>query len=201
MFFIKLDAFVFKFLPLYLVLVLQEIYLMHDKITSTVATQDAVSNATYLGGFIISLLAFGIPISPVALGPGAPLFNAPPRFTIDPINNLSSFLTAPQYIIVGLIAIIGGSLFAYPLAIKKARKWTEMMFRYISHEALIGAFLGLIFMLAFYEAGVIGIVVALCIGLFGGILHNIFEIHTGVQFMAYYASGWIVTTILSLGMI
>lgn len=174
---------------------------LYDKVTSTVATQDAVSNATYLGGFIISLLAFGIPISPVALGPGAPLFNAPPRFTIDPINNLSSFLTAPQYIIVGLLAIIGGSLFAYPLAIKKARKWTEMMFRYISHEALIGAFLGLIFMLAFYEAGVIGIVVALCIGLFGGILHNIFDIHTGVQFMAYYASGWIVTTILSLGMI
>lgn len=171
---------------------------LYDKITSTVVSQDAASNATYLGGFIISLLAFGIPISPVALGPGAPLFNAPPRFTIEPINNLSSFLTVPDYLTVGFLAIIAGSLFAYPLAIKKARKWTEMMFKYISHEALIGAFLGLIFMLAYYEAGVIGIIIALCIGLFGGILHNMFDIHTGVQFMAYYASAWIVSSLLGL---
>ncbi|ERJ80208.1 hypothetical protein HMPREF1987_02067 [Peptostreptococcaceae bacterium oral taxon 113 str. W5053] len=170
---------------------------LYTKITSTVAVQDAVSNATYLGGIIISLLAFGLPISPVALGPGAPLFNAPPRFTIDPIHNLSSFLTISDYIFIGLLAVVAGSLFAYPLAIKNARKWTEMMFKKISHEALIGAFLGLIFMLAFYEAGIMGILIALCIGLFGGILHNIFEIHTGVQFMAYYASGWIVANIIS----
>ncbi|WP_296112349.1 tripartite tricarboxylate transporter permease [uncultured Anaerococcus sp.] len=171
---------------------------LYTKITSTVATQDAVSNASYLGGIIISLLAFGIPISPVALGPGAPLFNAPPRFSVEPIHNLSNYLTVPDYILIGLLAVVGGSLFAYPLAIKNARKWTELMFKKISHEALIGAFLGLIFMLAYYEAGLMGIVIALCIGLFGGILHNIFEIHTGVQFMAYYASGWVVTSIMAL---
>jgi hypothetical protein len=84
------------------------------------------------------------------------------------------------------------------MCIKKARPWTEKMFRTISHEAMIGAFLGLIFMLSYYEAGVMGIIVSLCIGLFGGILHNFFEIHTGVQFMGYYASGWIVTQILTL---
>lgn len=174
---------------------------LYTKITSTVASQDAISNATYLGGIIISLLAFGVPLSPVALGPGAPLFNAPPRFTIEPIHNLSSYLTLPDYLIVGILAVIAGSIFAYPLAIKNARKWTEMMFRKISHEALIGAFLGLIFMLAFYEAGIVGIIIALCIGLFGGILHNFLEIHTGVQFMAFYASGWIVTSLLSLSSI
>ncbi|MDO4593771.1 MAG: tripartite tricarboxylate transporter permease [Tissierellia bacterium] len=173
---------------------------LYDKITSTVAVQDAVANATYLGGVIISLLAFGIPLSPVALGPGAPLFNAPPRFTLDPINNLSNYLDIKDYLIVGFIAILAGSLFSYPLAIKKARKWTEFMFKKISHEALIGSFLGLIFMLSFYEAGIVGIIMALCIGLFGGILHNIYDIHTGVQFMAYYASGWIVTTLLSINL-
>ena len=73
-----------------------------------------------------------------------------------------------------------------------------MMFKYISHEALIGTFLGLIFMLAFYEAGIVGIVVTFVIGLFAGILHNLFDVHTGVQFMAYYASGFIVTNILAL---
>lgn len=171
---------------------------LYEKITTTVAVQDAVSNATYIGGLIIPLLAFGIPISPVALGPAAPLFNAPPVFTVEPVNNLHNLLGVGDYILYGFIGVIAGSLIAYPVSIKKARVWTERMFKSISHEALIGAFLGLIFMLAFYEAGVVGIIVALCIGLFGGILHNIFEIHTGVQFMAYYASGFIVTHLLEL---
>lgn len=57
---------------------------------------------------------------------------------------------------------------------------------------------GLIFMLAFYEAGPLGVLVTLSLGLFGGILNNYFDIHTGVQFMAYYASGWIVSMLMSL---
>ncbi|ALQ39305.1 hypothetical protein RN87_01685 [Fusobacterium hwasookii ChDC F174] len=171
---------------------------LYEKVTSTVGVQDAVSNATYIGGIIIPLLAFGLPLSPVALGPAAPLFNAPPVFTVSPINNLHNYLDVWHYIVFGFIGIFGGSLLAYPVSIRKARSWTEKMFKGISHEALIGSFLGLIFMLAYYEAGFIGIIIALCIGLFGGILHNIFEIHTGVQFMAYYASAWIVSHLLAL---
>ena len=173
----------------------------YEKITTVVGVQDAVSNATYIGGLIIPLLAFGLPLSPVALGPAAPLFNAPPVYTIDSVHNLHNYLQVWDYIIYGFIGILGGTLIAYPVSIKKARSWTEKMFRSISHEALIGAFMGLIFMLAFYEAGIMGIVVALCIGLFGGIMHNFFDIHTGVQFMAYYASGWIVTQLLALAAI
>lgn len=171
---------------------------LYEKITTTLGVQDALSNATYMGELIIPLLAFGLPLSPVALGPAAPLFNAPPVFTIDPINNVHSFMVSWEYILYGFIGIIGGSLFAYPLAIRYARTWTEKMFRVVSHEALIGAFLGLIFMLAFYEAGVLGIGIALSIGLFGGFLHNFFGVHTGVQFMGYYASGWIVTQLMAL---
>ncbi|KDE67913.1 tripartite tricarboxylate transporter TctA family protein, partial [Fusobacterium necrophorum BFTR-2] len=172
---------------------------LYEKITTTVGVQDAVSNATYIAGIIIPLLAFGLPLSPVALGPAAPLFNAPPVFTVDPIHNLHNFLDVWHYIIFGFIGIFGGSLLAYPIAIAKARSWTEKMFKNISHEALIGSFLGLIFMLAYYEAGIFGIIVALSIGLFGGILHNLFDIHTGVQFMAFYASTWIVSHIIILG--
>lgn len=174
---------------------------LYERVTTTVGVQDAVSNATYLGGLIIPLLAFGLPLSPVALGPAAPLFNAPPVFTIDPVHNLHNYLDVWHYIVFGFIGIIGGTLLAYPMSIRKARSWTEKMFKSISHEALIGAFLGLIFMLAFYEAGIMGIITALCVGLFGGILHNLFDIHTGVQFMAYYASGWIVTQLLAIGSI
>ena len=161
---------------------------MYERVTTTLGVQDAVSNATYIGGLIIPLMAFGLPLSPVALGPAAPLFNAPPVFTIEPIHNLHNYLSLWDYLVFGLIGIIAGSLLAYPISIRKARAWTEKMFRKISHEALIGSFLGLIFMLAFYEAGLMGIIIAPCIGLFGGILHNLFDIHTGVQFMAYYAS-------------
>ena len=80
----------------------------------------------------------------------------------------------------------------------KARSWTEKMLRAISHEALIGAFCGLVIMLAFYEAGIIGILLALTIGLVGGFLHTEFGVHTGIQFMTYYASGWLVSQLIAL---
>lgn len=194
----------FLFSPVGMIVLLGELVAgrtkeLYEKITVTLSVQDAVSNATYIGGLIIPLLAFGLPLSPVALGPAAPLFNAPPRFTLEPvIHNVSSYLDPWHYVVFGILGILIGSIFAYPIAIRKARSWTAMMFKYISHEALIGTFLGLIFMLAFYEAGIVGIVVTLVIGLFAGILHNLFDVHTGVQFMAYYASGWIVTNILVL---
>ena len=162
---------------------------LFDRVTAAVGVQDAVSNATYLGEFIIPIIAFGLPLSPVALGPDAPLFND---------INLHDFLSMGDYLIYGFIGIICGAIFAYPIAIKKARSWSEAMFRHISHEALIGAFMGLIFMLAFHEAGLLGILVTLIIGIFGGFLNNYFGIHTGVQFMAYYASGWIVTNLMVL---
>lgn len=194
----------FIFSPVGLVVLFGEIVAgrtkeLYEKITTTLAVQDAASSATYMGGFLIPMIAFGLPLSGVAIGPAAPLFNAPPRFVLEPeIHNLSSYLQPWHYLIFGVIAVLIGSMFAYPIAIRHARKWTKLMFKYISHEALIGTFLGLIFMLAFYEAGLFGVMITLILGLFGGILNNLFDIHTGVQFMAYYASGWIVTTLISL---
>lgn len=162
---------------------------LFDRVTTTLGVQDAVSNATYLGELLIPMIAFGLPLSPVALGPASPLFNQ---------INLHDYLTMSDYFIYGFIGIIFGCLFAYPMAIKKARKWSEAMFRHISHEALIGAFMGLVCMLAFHEAGLFGIIVALVIGVYGGFLNNNYGIHTGVQFMAYYASSWIVTSLTAL---
>lgn len=95
----------------------------------------------------------------MAAGPAAPLFSCLPRFEIG--NNLSQLLTIPDYIIFGIIGLIGGALVAYPIAMHKARSWTELMLRAISHEALIGAFCGLVVMLAFYEAGILGVFLAL----------------------------------------
>jgi len=171
---------------------------LYDKITTRMTVQDAASNATYLGALLIPLLGLGgMPIGPLAGGVASPLFNCPPRYTLE--ANVASYLHFSDYLIFCIIGMIGGAIFAYPVAMHKARSWTALMFKKISHEALIGAFCGLIVMLAFYEAGFIGVIIAVTIGLFGGFLHSYFGIHTGVQFMAYYASSWIVTTLMAIG--
>ncbi len=191
-----ISACTFTFSPVGMTVLLGELLAgknkeVYQKTMLTAGIQDAVTNATYIGELIIPLLAFGLPLSPVALGPAAPLFQAPPVFTTDPVMNLHSFLGWGDYLLYGLIGIIGGAAFAYPLAMNKARSWTEKMLRYVSHEALIGSFLGLVFMLAFYEAGGMGIVITLSVALFSGILSNRFGMHTGVLFMGFYASSFI----------
>lgn len=189
-----ISACTFTFSPVGMTVMLGEIVAgrkkeLFDRCTTTLGVQDAISNATYLGELLIPMIAFGLPLSPVALGPASPLFNA---------INLHDYLHTGDYLLYGIIGIAFGCAFAYPMAIKKARKWTEAMFRHVSQEAMIGLFLGLVCMLAFYEAGLLGIIIALTIGVFGGILNNNFGIHTGVQFMGYYASSWIVKTLLAV---
>ena len=173
---------------------------LYDRISSGLAVQNSTCNATYLAGLIVPLLGLGgVAIGGVAAGPAAPLFACSPRFEVG--NNLAQMLTIPDYILFGIIGIVGGALVAYPIGMHKARSWTELMLRVVSHEALIGAFCGLVVMLAFYEAGILGVFLALTIGLVGGFLHSEFGVHTGVQFMTYYASSWIVTQLLSLAAI
>lgn len=172
----------------------------YDRISTCLSVQNATCNATYMAGLIIPLLGLGgVAIGGVAAGPAAPLFACAPRFEIG--NNLAQALTIPDYILFGIIGIIGGALCAYPIGMHKARSWTELMLRAVSHEALIGAFCGLVVMLSFYEAGILGVLLALTIGLVGGFLHTVFGVHTGIQFMTYYASAWIVTNLLSLASI
>ena len=173
---------------------------LYDRITTSLSVEDSTSNATYVAGLIVPLLGLGgVAVGGVAGGPAAPLFACAPRFEIG--NNLAQMMNISDYIIFGIIGLIGGALAAYPIAIHKARSWTELMLRRISHEALIGAFCGLVVMLAFYEAGILGVFLALTIGLVGGFLHTVFGVHTGIQFMTYYASAWIVTNLLSLASI
>ena len=49
----------------------------YKKSTTSLAVMNGVTESTYIAEVIIPLIAFGIPLSPVALGPGSPLFNAP----------------------------------------------------------------------------------------------------------------------------
>jgi hypothetical protein len=89
----------------------------------------------YIAETVIPLMAFGIPLSPIALGPAAPLFNAPPVFTTQPVHNLHNLLVSYQYLLYGFIGIIVASLVAYPFSMNYARRASAWVLRTISQEA------------------------------------------------------------------
>ncbi|MEI3280127.1 MAG: hypothetical protein V8R46_04905 [Eubacterium ramulus] len=75
-----ISACTFTFSPVGMTVMLGELVAsrkkeLFDRVTTTLGVQDAVSNATYLGELLIPMIAFGLPLSPVALGPASPLFN------------------------------------------------------------------------------------------------------------------------------
>ena len=55
----------------------------YHRLTTVITARNGVTEATYIAEALIPLIAFGLPLSPVAAGPAAPLFNAPPRFSVD----------------------------------------------------------------------------------------------------------------------
>jgi putative tricarboxylic transport membrane protein len=171
---------------------------LYHKQTTALSVMDGVTNATYIAETLIPLIAFGLPLSPMALGPAAPLFNAPPRFSVVPVNNLHNLLSGSQFLWFSILGALVAILISYPFCMNYAHKACRLAFTYVSHEALIGCFMGLVMVLAFYEAGLAGIAIALTIATVGGVLSNFFGVHIGVQFMAFYASSWIVPTLLKL---
>ncbi|QIB70271.1 tripartite tricarboxylate transporter permease [Aminipila butyrica] len=170
----------------------------YQRLTTTLSVMNAVTESTYIAEVVIPLVAFGIPLSPVALGPAGPLFNAAPIFSSDPVNNLHTLMTPSQFMLFGFISILVAYLVAYPFSMNYARKASVMVLKNISQEAIICMFMGLIIVLSFYEAGLVGILVSLTIGIFGGILNKFFGVHTGVQFMTFYASSWLVLQLFGI---
>ena len=163
----------------------------YKKSTNSLAVMNGVTESTYVAETIIPLIAFGIPLSPVALGPASPLFNAPPVFTVDPVNNLHTLLTPWDFFLYGAIGLIVASLIAYPFTMNYARKASLLVMKFISQEAIIAMFIGLACLLSFHEGQVVGIVLTFTVAAVGGLLNRILGIGVGVQFMVFYASAWI----------
>ena len=166
----------------------------YKKSTNSLAVMNGVTESTYIAETIIPLIAFGIPLSPVALGPASPLFNAPPVFTVEPVNNLHTYLTSWDFFLYGAIGLIVASLIAYPFTMNYARKASVLVMKYISQEAIVAMFIGLACLLAFHEGQVVGIVLTFTVAAVGGLLNRILGIGAGVQFMVFYASAWIMLT-------
>lgn len=174
----------------------------YHKLTTKMAVRNGTTESTYIAETMIPLIALGLPLSPMAAGPAAPLFNAPPVYTVDTetgmTNNLHDLLTRWEFLGFGLLAVLIATLVAYPFAMTNAHRAASWVMRNVSHEAIIGAFAGLILVICLYEGGILAVLVTLTVGLIGGLLNRMFGVHSGVQFMGYYAAVLTVPAILAL---
>lgn len=174
----------------------------YHRLTTRMAVRNGTTESTYIAETLIPLIALGLPLSPMAAGPAAPLFNAPPVYSVDTetgaTNNLHDLLTTPQFLFFGLLAVAIAAVVAYPFAMTNAHRAASWVMRNVSHEAIIGGFAGLIVVICLYEGGLLALLVTLTVGLVGGLVNKFFGVHSGVQFMGYYVAVLTVPAILAL---
>lgn len=157
-----------------------------------ISCMEALANATYIAGSLIPLIALGFPLSSVALGPANPLFNAPPVFTLD--HNLHHILSFTDFLWAIFIGVGISLFFTYVIIVKHANEICAFVFKWIPHEAILGLFVALVFLLAFMDAGWLNIAGVLLIGIVSGTLSR-YGVNFGVQFMVLYSAPWLVSVL------
>ncbi|MCA1322853.1 tripartite tricarboxylate transporter permease [Herbaspirillum sp. alder98] len=164
----------------------------YERVTTVITARNGISESTYIAETLIPLIAFGLPLSPVAAGPAGPLFNAPPRFSVDTatgqVNNLHNMLSIPEFFWFTLMAVVIALVIAYPFAMNYAHNAASFVARKVSHEAVIATFIGLVLVIGLWEGGILGLMVILSIGMLGGFLERLVGFNIGVQFMGYYTA-------------
>jgi putative tricarboxylic transport membrane protein len=174
----------------------------YHRLTTVLSARNGVTEATYIAEALIPLIAFGLPLSPVAAGPAAPLFNAPPVFTVDSVtgqtHNLHNLLSHWEFLGYGMLSVFLAAIVSYPFAMNYARTAALLVSRKVSHEAIIATFVGLIVVISVWEGGLLGLAVILTMGLLGGLLSRTIGFNTGVQFMGYYTAVLTVPALLKL---
>ncbi|WP_413317733.1 tripartite tricarboxylate transporter permease [Agrococcus sp. 1P02AA] len=174
----------------------------YHRLTARMSIRNGTTESTYIAETLIPLIAIGLPLSPMAASVASPLFNAPPVYTIDTeagtTNNLHDMLEPWQFLVFGMVAVIIAVLISYPFAMTQAHRAAKWVMRKVSHEAIIGAFAALIVVICLYEGGIVALLVTLTVGLVGGMLNRMFNMHTGVQFMGFYVAALSVPAIQAL---
>jgi hypothetical protein len=174
----------------------------YHRLTTVLGVRNGVTESTYIAEAMIPLVALGLPLSPVAAGPAAPLFNAPPRFSVDAtggqIVNLHTLMSPAEFLVYGLLAVVLAAIVAYPLSMNYARSAAVFVSRQISHEAIIATFVGLVLVIGLWEGALLGVLVVVVVGLVGGLLYRAFGFNSGVQFMGYYTAVLSVPALLRL---
>lgn len=175
---------------------------VYHRLTTVMSVRNGTTESTYIAETLIPLIALGLPLSPMAAGPAAPLFNAPPVHTMDnetgETNNLHDLLSGSEFLFYGLLGVVLAVVIVYPFAMTHAHRAAAFVMRRISHEAIIGAFAGLIMVICMYEGGLLAVGVTLTVGLIGGLMNKMFGMHTGVQFMGFYVALLTVPALLAV---
>lgn len=159
-----------------------------EKASRALSSMDAVTNAAYIAGILIPLAALGIPMSPMAIGPGNAFFNAPPVLTLE--QNAHHLMSFSEIAIASILGATVALLITYPIAVRYARQICIFVFRHIPHEAFLAMFFALVMLLAYMDAGVMGILGVMVLALVAGLL-NRWGVNYGVQFMTLYAAPWL----------
>ena len=159
------------------------------KASLAVSCMEALAQSTYMAGTLIPLIALGIPLSPVAIGPANPLFNAEPVYTLE--HNMHHLLSMGDFVWATLIGAGIAAIITYFIAVKYSRQICTFVFKKIPHEALLGLFVSLVLLLAFMDGGIVNIVGVLLIGIVSGVLYRL-GVNYGVLFMILYSAPWII---------
>lgn len=159
-----------------------------EKASRALSSMDAVTNAAYIAGILIPLAALGIPMSPMAIGPGNAFFNAPPVLTLE--QNAHHLMSFSEIAVASILGASVALLITYPIAVRYARHICVFVFQRIPHEAFLAMFFSLVMLLAFMDAGVMGILGVGVLALVAGLL-NRWGVNYGVQFMTLYAAPWL----------
>lgn len=160
-----------------------------EKASLAISCMEALAHATYISGTLIPLIALGIPLSPMALGPANPLFNAPPVYTLK--HNMHHLLSNSDFIFATLIGAVIALAITYFVTVKYSQQICAFVFKRIPHEAMLGLFFSLVLLLAFLDGGFINIAGVLLIGIVAGVLYRL-GVNYGVQFMILYSAPWII---------
>lgn len=160
------------------------------KARMALASMDGLAHSTYIAGILIPLIALGIPLSPVAIGPANPLFNAAPVFTAD--HNMHHVLSYGDFVWATLIGSVIGLGLTYYVMMKYATHISRFVFKHIPHEAILGLFISLVAMLAYMDGGWINIFGVLLVAIVSGAISRL-GVNYGVLFMAMYAAPWLLS--------
>jgi putative tricarboxylic transport membrane protein len=103
-----------------------------------------------------------------------------------------------EFLGYGMLAVLLAALVSYPFAMNYAHKAAAFVSRKLSHEAIIGTFIGIVLVIGVWEGGLLGLLVIVTMGLLGGLLYRNIGFNMSVQFMGYYAAVLTVPALIKL---
>ncbi len=147
--------------------------------------RDGIKNATYIGGLLIPLIVIGAPTGPMSAGPGAPFFTEIKG--VIPAKYITTHYSYIELSLVLLLSTLIAALIVYPILIRYSRKLTLIVFKRVPAESLYGLFITIVILLAYYDAGLRGILGVITVSIVSGILWRN-GVSLGVLFMTLVAA-------------